>query len=94
MLFLLILSKYLYITSLSSYYTFYLMSKFGLSIESAQIYLFVFLFSVALGTVIGGPIGDRVGRKYVIWVSILGVLPFTLMLPYADLFWTARPHAS
>jgi FSR family fosmidomycin resistance protein-like MFS transporter len=88
-LFLLILSKYLYITSLGSYYTFYLMSKFHLSAESAQIYLFVFLFAVALGTVVGGPIGDRVGRKYVIWVSILGVLPFTLMLPYASLAWTA-----
>ena len=88
-LFMLILSKYLYITSLGSYYTFYLMDKFRLSAESAQIYLFVFLFSVALGTVVGGPIGDRVGRKYVIWVSILGVLPFTLMLPHANLMWTA-----
>ena len=88
-LFLLILSKYLYITSLGSYYTFYLMGKFGLPTQTAQIYLFVFLFSVALGTVIGGPIGDRFGRKYVIWVSILGVLPFTLMLPHASLFWTA-----
>lgn len=88
-LFLLILSKYLYISSLGSYYTFYLMGKFHLPAESAQIYLFVFLFSVALGTVVGGPIGDRVGRKYVIWVSILGVLPFTLMLPFAGLMWTA-----
>ncbi|HEY1722682.1 MAG TPA: MFS transporter [Magnetospirillaceae bacterium] len=88
-LFMLILSKYLYITSLGSYYTFYLMNKFNLPAETAQVYLFVFLFSVALGTVVGGPIGDRVGRKYVIWVSILGVLPFTLMLPHANLMWTA-----
>jgi FSR family fosmidomycin resistance protein-like MFS transporter len=88
-LFLLILSKYLYISSLSSYYTFYLMGKFGMPVERAQIYLFVFLFAVAVGTLIGGPIGDRFGRKYVIWVSILGVLPFTLVLPFAGLFWTA-----
>jgi FSR family fosmidomycin resistance protein-like MFS transporter len=87
-LFLLILSKYVYISSLSSYYTFYLMGKFGLPADSAQIHLFVFLFAVALGTVAGGFIGDRFGRRYVIWVSILGVLPFTLMLPHADLFWT------
>jgi len=88
-LFMLILSKYVYIGSLSSYYTFYLMNKFGLPIQTAQVYLFVFLLSVALGTVVGGPIGDRFGRKYVIWVSILGVLPFTLILPFAGLFWTA-----
>ena len=87
-LFLLILSKYVYISSISSYYTFYLIDKFHLATQTAQVYLFVFLFAVALGTVIGGPIGDRVGRKYVIWVSILGVLPFTLILPYAGLFWT------
>jgi len=88
-LFLLITSKYVYISSLSSYYTFYLMGKFGLPTQTAQIYLFVFLFAVALGTLIGGPIGDRFGRKYVIWVSILGVLPFTLILPYAGLMWTS-----
>jgi FSR family fosmidomycin resistance protein-like MFS transporter len=64
------------------------MAKFHLSIQSAQVYLFVFLGAVALGTFIGGPVGDRIGRKYVIWCSILGVLPFTLMLPYASLFWT------
>ena len=87
-LLLLIFSKYFYMASLSSYFTFYLISKFQLSVQDAQIHLFVFLFSVAIGTVLGGPIGDRVGRKLVIWVSILGVAPFTLMLPYANLFWT------
>jgi FSR family fosmidomycin resistance protein-like MFS transporter len=85
---LLIFSKYFYLASLSSYYTFYLIHKFGLSVQSAQVYLFIFLFSVAAGTLIGGPIGDRIGRKYVIWASILGVAPFTLILPYASLFWT------
>lgn len=84
----LIFSKYFYLASISSYYTFYLMDKFGISVQNAQIHLFVFLGSVAAGTLIGGPVGDRIGRKYVIWCSILGVLPFTLMLPYADLFWT------
>ncbi len=84
----LIFSKYIYMASLTSYYTFYLISKFHLPVQNAQIYLFVFLGAVALGTIMGGPIGDRVGRKYVIWCSILGVLPFTLMLPYANLFWT------
>jgi MFS transporter, FSR family, fosmidomycin resistance protein len=84
----LLFSKFVYLASLTSYYTFYLISKFHLSIESAQIHLFVFLGAVAAGTVIGGPVGDRMGRKNVIWVSILGVLPFTLMLPYASLFWT------
>ena len=83
-----IFSKAFYTTSLNSYYTFYLISKFDVSIESAQIYLFAFLASVAVGTLIGGPVGDRIGRKAVIWVSIVGVLPFTLLLPYADLFWT------
>ncbi|MDQ2842046.1 MAG: MFS transporter [Acidobacteriota bacterium] len=85
----LIFSKYFYLASLSSYYTFYLMSKFHVSIQSAQLYLFLFLGSAALGTLIGGPIGDRIGRKYVIWVSIVGVLPFTLALPYANLLWTS-----
>jgi len=85
---LLVFSKYFYLASLSSYYTFYLMAKFHLSAQTAQIYLFAFLFAVAAGTMVGGPIGDRVGRKRVIWVSILGVAPFTLMLPFADLAWT------
>jgi FSR family fosmidomycin resistance protein-like MFS transporter len=83
-----IFSKAFYTTSLHNYYTFFLISRFDLSIESAQIYLFAFLASVAVGTLIGGPVGDRIGRKAVIWVSIVGVLPFTLMLPYANLFWT------
>jgi FSR family fosmidomycin resistance protein-like MFS transporter len=84
----LIFSKYFYLVSLSSYYTLYLIDKFGVSVQVAQLYLFVFLGSVAAGTLAGGPIGDRLGYKFVIWVSILGVLPFTLLLPYADLFWT------
>ncbi|MTD27055.1 MFS transporter [Erwinia sorbitola] len=84
----LVFSKYFYLTSLSSYYTFYLMHKFGLSVQNAQLHLFMFLFAVAAGTVIGGPIGDKIGRKRVIWASILGVAPFTLMLPYANLWWT------
>jgi len=85
----LVFSKYIYLASLSSYYTFYLIHKFGVSIHDSQLLLFVFLASVAAGTVLGGPIGDRFGRKYVIWGSILGVLPFTLALPYANLLWTA-----
>jgi FSR family fosmidomycin resistance protein-like MFS transporter len=85
----LIFSKYFYLVSLSSYYTFYLIDKFDVSVQVAQVYLFIFLGAVAVGTVAGGPIGDRVGFKSVIWCSILGVLPFTLALPYADLFWTA-----
>ena len=84
----LIFSKYFYLASLVAFYTFYLMGKFHVSVQSAQVHLFVFLGAVAAGTIIGGPIGDRVGRKYVIWCSILGVLPFTLALPYANLFWT------
>ena len=84
----LIFSKYFYLASLTSYYTFYLISRFNLSVQGAQIHLFVFLGAVAAGTVAGGPVGDRIGRKYVIWVSILGVLPFTLLLPHANLFWT------
>ncbi|EJO28730.1 fosmidomycin resistance protein [Achromobacter marplatensis] len=84
----LVFSKYFYLASLNSYFTFYLIGKFGLSVREAQLYLFLFLAAVAVGTVVGGPIGDRVGRKIVIWVSILGVAPFTLMLPYANLFWT------
>jgi len=84
----LIFSKYLYMVSLSSYYTFYLIHRFGVSVRASQIDLFIFLGAVAMGTMLGGPIGDRVGRKYVIWLSILGALPFTLALPYANLFWT------
>jgi len=84
----LVFSKYFYLASLNSYFTFYLIDKFHLSVQAAQIHLFVFLAAVAAGTIIGGPIGDRIGRKYVIWASILGVAPFTLMLPYANLFWT------
>jgi MFS transporter, FSR family, fosmidomycin resistance protein len=85
----LVFSKYFYLTSLSSYYTFYLISKFHLSIQSAQLHLFGFLCAIALGTLIGGPVGDRIGRKRVIWVSILGVAPFTLLLPYANAAWTS-----
>ncbi len=84
----LIFSKYFYLASLSSYYTFYLMDKFHQSAQSAQVYLFIFLAAVAIGTILGGPIGDRIGRRLVIWASILGVLPFTLLLPHANLFWT------
>lgn len=84
----LIFSKYFYMASLTSYFTFYLMDKFHVSVQTSQIYLFIFLFSVAAGTLIGGPVGDRFGRKYVIWFSILGTAPFALMLPYANLFWT------
>jgi FSR family fosmidomycin resistance protein-like MFS transporter len=87
-LLLLIFSKFFYMTSMSSYFTFYLMHKFGLSIQDSQFHLFLFLASVAAGTLIGGPLGDRFGRKYIIWISILGAAPFTLLLPYADLFWT------
>jgi FSR family fosmidomycin resistance protein-like MFS transporter len=84
----LIFSKYIYLASFTSYYTFYLISKFHVSVQSAQVHLFLFLGAVAAGTFAGGPIGDRIGRKYVIWCSILGVLPFTLALPFANLFWT------
>lgn len=84
----LMFSKFFYLASLNSYYTFYLMSKFHLPIRDAQIHLFMFAGAIAAGTIIGGPIGDRFGRKYVIWCSILGVLPFTLVLPYSNLFWT------
>lgn len=81
----LILSKYFYLAGMMSYYTFYLMDRFGVGVQQAQVYLFVFLFAVAAGTIIGGPVGDRIGRRYVIWGSILGVAPFTLLLPYAGL---------
>jgi len=84
----LIFSKYFYVAGLSSFYTFYLIDKFGLSVQSAQVHLFIFLFASAVGTLLGGPVGDRIGRKPVIWFSILGVAPFALMLPHANLFWT------
>lgn len=84
----LIFSKFFYLSSLSSYYTFYLIHHFGISIRDAQIHLFVFLGAAAVGTFLGGPLGDRFGRKYVIWGSILGVLPFTLLLPHVGLLWT------
>jgi len=85
---LLVFSKYFYMASFTSYFTFYLIEKFGVSVASSQLHLFLFLGAVAAGTFFGGPIGDRIGRKAVIWFSILGVAPFTLVLPYADLFWT------
>ncbi len=84
----LVFSKYFYLASFTSYYTFYLMARFHVSVRSSQIHLFAFLGAVAAGTMIGGPVGDRIGRKAVIWCSILGVLPLTLLLPYASLFWT------
>ncbi|NNM62752.1 MAG: MFS transporter [Steroidobacteraceae bacterium] len=87
-LMLLLFSKYFYLASITSYYAFYLMAKFHLAMARAQLYLFVFLFAVALGTMLGGPIGDRIGRKRVIWASILGIAPFTLVLPYVGLEWT------
>jgi len=81
-------SKFFYLASLTNYYTFFLIGKFRVSVENAQVHLFVFLAAVATGGLVGGPLGDRIGRKYIIWGSILGVLPFTLVLPYANLFWT------
>jgi FSR family fosmidomycin resistance protein-like MFS transporter len=81
-------SKFFYMASLTSYYTFFLIQKFGVSVQASQIYLFVFLAATAAGTFFGGPLSDRFGRKLVIWISILGVLPFSLALPYANLFWT------
>lgn len=84
----LIFSKYIYMASLSSYYTFYLIHKFGVSVQHSQIFLFVFLFATAAGTLIGGPLGDRIGRKYVIWISILGTAPFSLLMPHVGLVWT------
>ena len=84
----LVFSKYVYLASITSYYTFYLIEHFHLSVRSSQLHLFVFLASAAIGGMIGGPLGDRLGSKYIIWASILGVLPFTLLLPHASLFWT------
>ena len=86
---LLVFSKNIYMASFTSYYTFYVIERFGVSVQDSQLLLFLFLGAAAVGTIAGGPIGDRIGTKAVIWVSILGVLPFTLMLPYADLFWTS-----
>lgn len=84
----LIFSKYIYMASLTSYYTFYLIKKFGVSVQDSQVYLFIFLVATAIGTLAGGPIGDRVGRKYVIWASIVGAAPFSLLMPHAPLVWT------
>ena len=84
---LLIFSKYFYVASITSYFSFYLIDRFHISVRSAQLHLFVFLLAMALGTLFGGPLGDRIGRKRVIWVSILGIAPFTLILPYVDLMW-------
>jgi FSR family fosmidomycin resistance protein-like MFS transporter len=84
----LMLSKFVYTASVTSYYTFYLIERFDVSVRSAQLFLFLYLASIAVGTLLGGSLGDRFGRKFVIWCSILGVLPFTLALPYANLFWT------
>ncbi len=88
-LLMLIFSKYFYLASITSYYTFYLIHTFHVSVQTAQVHLFIFLAAVAAGTLAGGPLGDKFGRKYVIWLSILGILPFTLALPYANLFWTS-----
>ncbi|CAN5490199.1 MFS transporter [soil metagenome] len=88
-LLLLIFSKYFYLASMTSYFTFFLIEKFQVSVQDSQLYLFLFLISVAAGTYLGGPLGDRFGRRYVIWFSILGAAPFTLLLPYVDLFWTS-----
>lgn len=84
----LIFSKYIYMASLTSYYTFYLIHKFGVTVQQSQIYLFVFLVATAAGTLTGGPIGDKVGRKFVIWISILGTAPFSMLMPHVGLFWT------
>jgi len=83
------LSKYAYLASMRNYLTFYMIQQFGISAQSSQVHLFLFMFAVAAGTYIGGPIGDRIGRKYVIWISILGVAPFTILFPYANLFWAS-----
>lgn len=87
-LLILIFSKYIYMASLTSYYTFYLIHKFNVTVQDSQLYLFVFLLATAIGTLIGGPVGDRIGRKYVIWASILGAAPFSLLMPHANLVWT------
>lgn len=84
----LMFSKFFYLASMTNYYTFYLIQKFGVTVPQSQIYLFVFLFAVAVGTIAGGPVGDKIGRKLVIWISILGMAPFAILLPHANLFWT------
>jgi FSR family fosmidomycin resistance protein-like MFS transporter len=84
----LVFSKYVYLVSLTNFLTFYLIDRFAISVQAAQLHLFAFLASVAIGTIVGGPLGDRFGRKYVIWFSIVGTLPFALLLPHANLFWT------
>jgi FSR family fosmidomycin resistance protein-like MFS transporter len=88
-LLMLMFSKFFYLASMTNYYTFYLIQKFGVTVQGSQMYLFLFLFAVALGTIVGGPVGDKIGRKLVIWISILGMAPFALALPFANLFWTA-----
>jgi len=85
----LMFSKFFYLASMTNYYTFYLIQKFNVSVPQSQVYLFVFLFAVAVGTIAGGPVGDKIGRKPVIWLSILGMAPFAILLPHANLFWTA-----
>mgnify|MGYP000388087510 CR=1 FL=1 len=87
-LLILIFSKYIYMASLTSYYTFYLIHKFGVTVQDSQLFLFVFLVATAIGTLVGGPVGDRAGRKYVIWASILGTAPFSMMMPHVGLAWT------
>jgi FSR family fosmidomycin resistance protein-like MFS transporter len=84
----LMFSKFFYLASMTNYYTFYLIQKFGVSVPQSQIYLFVFLFAVAAGTIAGGPVGDKIGRKLVIWISILGMAPFALLLPHMNLWGT------
>jgi FSR family fosmidomycin resistance protein-like MFS transporter len=84
----LMFSKFFYLASMTNYYTFYLIAKFGLTVPASQMYLFLFLAATAAGTIIGGPVGDKIGRKQVIWISILGMAPFALLMPYANLFWT------
>ena len=81
-------SKFFYSASLSSYYTFYVIDKFHLTIQQAQYHMFIYLFAYAFGTILGGPLGDKIGRKYVIWFSVFGATPFALLLPYVNLFWT------
>lgn len=88
LLLVLIFSKYVYMASLGNFYTFYLIEKFGVTTQQSQVFLFALLFASAVGTLLGGPIGDRFGRKYVIWISILGTAPFSLLMPYANLGWT------
>lgn len=88
-LLMLMFSKFFYLASMTNYYTFYMIQKFGVSVTGSQMYLFLFLAAVAVGTIVGGPVGDKIGRKQVIWISILGMAPFALLLPFANLFWTA-----